>query len=144
MAHNTQIKGYMYVFICWRCCFFFFFCFFSLLKIECEIADKQLEKLEQIAVLPMSSAESKTIKPLFATMDNLLREWISADKDVKGDTYALKKMMVQFSFLFYFYLLAHTHRINSVFFSLFARMNGNVCYVHTLCVCVRVYVSVHV
>lgn len=67
-----------------------------MLKLESEIADKQLEKLEQITVLPMSSVESKTIKPLIATMDNLLREWISADKDVKGDTYALKKMMVQF------------------------------------------------
>lgn len=73
------------------------FFFFHFPKIESEIADNQLEKLEQIAVLPMSSVESKTIKPLIATMDNLLREWISADKDVKGDTYALKKMMVQFS-----------------------------------------------
>lgn len=71
------------------------FFFFSILKIECEIVDEQLEKLEQIASLPMSSAESVTIKPLIATMENLLREWISADKDAKGETYALKKMMVQ-------------------------------------------------
>lgn len=68
--------------------------FSFLLKIECEIADEQLEILKQIAVLPMSSLELKTIKPLIATMDNVLREWILADKDVKGDTYALKKMMV--------------------------------------------------
>lgn len=64
------------------------------MKIDCEIVDEQLEKLEQIASLPMSSVESKTIQPLIATMDNLLREWISADKDIKGDTYALEKMMV--------------------------------------------------
>lgn len=55
-----------------------------------------MEALEQIAALPMSSAESRVIKPLIEAMDNLLREWISADKDVKGDSYALKKMMVIF------------------------------------------------
>lgn len=60
------------------------------------IAGQQLEALEQIAALPMSSAESRVIKPLIEAMDNLLREWISADKDVKGDSYALKKMMVIF------------------------------------------------
>lgn len=61
---------------------------------ESDVADEQLEKLEQIAALPMSSVESKTIKPLIVTMDNLLREWISADKDEKGETYALMKMLV--------------------------------------------------
>lgn len=55
-----------------------------------------MEALEQIAALPMSSAESRVIKPLIEAMDNFLREWISADKDVKGDSYALKKMMVIF------------------------------------------------
>lgn len=55
-----------------------------------------MEAFEQIAALPMSSAESRVIKPLIEAMDNLLREWISADKDVKGDSYALKKMMVNF------------------------------------------------
>lgn len=104
----------------------FFFCFFfHFLKIECEIADKQLEKLEQIAMLPMSSVESKTIKPLIATMDNLLREWISADKDVKGDTYALKKMMVQFSL---FILFCHQfHLLLAYLLSVlifYSRMNG--------------------
>lgn len=145
-AQNTDKRLYVrfYLLAVLFLFFVFVFCFFSLLKIECEIADKQLEKLEQIAVLPMSSAESKTIKPLFATMDNLLREWISADKDVKGDTYALKKMMVQFSFLFYFYLLAHTHRINSVFFFICAHEWKCMLRTHIVCVCVCVYVSVHV
>lgn len=58
------------------------------------IAGQQLEALEHIAALPMSLAESKVIKPLVDSMDNLLREWILADKDVKGDSYALKRMLV--------------------------------------------------
>lgn len=84
---------------------------FPLLKIESEIADEQLGKLEQVAALPMSTIESKTIKPLIATMDNLLREWILADKDVKGDTYALKKMMARFSLVFFFSAVLHSNLI---------------------------------
>lgn len=73
-------------------CVFFFH---SFPKIDSEIVDEQLKKLDQIAALPMSSNESKTIKPLITVMGNLLREWIVADKDVKVDAYALKKMMVR-------------------------------------------------
>lgn len=65
------------------------------------IAEQQLMELEHIAALPMSSTESKTIKPAIEMMDSLLRDWISADKDVKGDSYALKKMMVIFPMRFF-------------------------------------------
>lgn len=71
-------------------CVWFFVCAFA----DNAIAERQLTELEQIAALPMSMAESKTIKPLIETMNDLLREWISANKDVKGDSYALRKMMV--------------------------------------------------
>lgn len=70
------------------------FFFFSRPCVDNAIAERQLAELEQIAALPMSMAESKTIKPLVETMNHFLRDWISADKDVKGDSYALKKMMV--------------------------------------------------
>lgn len=116
-----------------------YFSFSHFLKIESEIADKQLEKLEQIAVLPMSLAESKTIKPLIATIDNLLREWILADKDVKGDTYALKKMMVQFSSLFYSIIIFISHRV-LIFYS---RMNGNRTHTQRECI-VYIVFAVHV
>lgn len=85
-----------------------FFAFLSLSRcvsiffvyIDSEIADQQLEQLEQIAALPMSIAESKAIKPIIETMDALLKDWIMADKDVKVDTYALKKMLVFIAFIF--------------------------------------------
>ncbi|XP_055326896.1 uncharacterized protein LOC129580473 [Sitodiplosis mosellana] len=60
---------------------------------DSSIADQQLQILEQIAALPMSSAEKQTIKPLVDTIDSLLREWIILDRDLKGDKYALKKML---------------------------------------------------
>lgn len=64
--------------------------------LESAIADQQLLAIEQIAALPMSTAESRTIKPIIESIDKLLREWISADKDVTVDSYALKKMQVMF------------------------------------------------
>lgn len=43
----------------------------------------------------MSSVEeTQTIKPLVDIIDRLLKEWIILDKDLKGDKYALKKMLV--------------------------------------------------
>lgn len=43
----------------------------------------------------MSSVEeTQTIKPLVDIIDGLLKEWIILDKDLKGDKYALKKMLV--------------------------------------------------
>lgn len=56
-------------------------------------------------------------------MDRVLREWISADKDVKGDTYALKKMMVQFSLFFNYYYYTFIRTLTVLIFYL--RMNGN-------------------
>ena len=47
----------------------------------------------------MSSVEeTQTIKPLVDIIDRLLKEWIILDKDLKGDKYALKKMLVFFVF----------------------------------------------
>lgn len=55
-------------------------------------------------------------------MDNLLREWISADKDVKGDTYALKKMMVQFHIPFLFF----NYKLTVLIFYLRMNVHGTV------------------
>lgn len=60
------------------------------------VAEQQLQILEQIAALPMSSSETHTLRPLIETIDRLLREWMVLDKDLKGDKYALKKMLVSF------------------------------------------------
>lgn len=43
----------------------------------------------------MSLAESQAIKPLIEIMERLLREWLIADKEMKGDKYGLKKMLVR-------------------------------------------------
>lgn len=70
-----------------------FFCNFFF-RAESAIAEQQLQILRQIVALPMSSVETQTIKPLVDTIASLLKEWIILDKDLKGDKYALKKMLV--------------------------------------------------
>lgn len=49
-----------------------------------------------MAALPMSLAETQTIKSSVDIIDGLLKEWIILDRDLKGDEYALKKMLVFF------------------------------------------------
>lgn len=60
------------------------------------IAEQQLQILKQIAALPMSLAEKQTIKTSVDILDSLLKEWIILDRDLKGDEYALNKMLVFF------------------------------------------------
>lgn len=67
---------------------------------ESGIVEQQLQILEQILALPMSSTESQTMKPLIEVIDKLLREWMVFDKDLKGDEYALKRMLVIFAIKF--------------------------------------------
>lgn len=64
--------------------------------VDSGIVEQQIQILQQILVLPMSSNESKTMKPLIEVIDKLSKEWMVFDKDLKGDKYALKKMLVFF------------------------------------------------
>ncbi|XP_031617014.1 uncharacterized protein LOC116336928 isoform X2 [Contarinia nasturtii] len=48
------------------------------------IADQQLEILKKITALPMSSTQSQIIKPLVGTIECLLKDSISFNKDLKG------------------------------------------------------------
>lgn len=70
------------------------------------IAEQQLQILKQITALPMSLAETQSIKTLVDIIDSLLKEWIILDRDLKGDEYALKKMLV----FFYALTLANIRR----------------------------------
>lgn len=67
---------------------------FFVLHADSSIADRQLQILKHIAALPMSSSESKIIKPLVEMTENLLKEWIILDRSLKDDEYALKKLLV--------------------------------------------------
>lgn len=59
------------------------------------VAEQQVHILNQIALMQASSTKMENIEHIIKELGNTLQEWMILDKDLSGDKYAVKKMMVQ-------------------------------------------------
>lgn len=59
------------------------------------VAEQQVHILNQIALMQASSTRMENIEHIIKELENTLKEWMILDKDLSGDKYAVKKMLVQ-------------------------------------------------
>lgn len=58
------------------------------------VGEQQIQILQQISISQASAPDIDNFKPLIEQIENLSIEWVALDKDLNGDKYALKKMLV--------------------------------------------------
>lgn len=63
--------------------------------VDSSVAEQQVQILDQIALMQASSTKMENIEHIITELGNTLKEWMILDKDLSGDKYAVKKMLVQ-------------------------------------------------
>lgn len=82
-----------------RKCKIVIFCFLLLIA-ERDLVEQQLQILDQVDSMCMPSGKVHDVHESVEKLRAFINHWISLDKYVKGDRYALDRMLVHFQFSF--------------------------------------------